>query len=68
MFLNEPTIVGTIADWENILRHFAETYKKKYQLVGTKELNDVIKAAIDQMEDEKAANQDLDREAANAVG
>lgn len=67
MFLNEPAIVGSPADWEPILRHFAATYKVKYQAVGTAELNSVIKAALDKMEADKAEAAAMDKEAAQAA-
>lgn len=67
MFLNEPSIVGYIEDWENLLRHYAEAYKAKYQQVGSKKMNDVIKAALDQMEADKKAAAEFDQQAADAA-
>lgn len=67
MYLNEPSIVGSSDDWEPILRHFAETYKAKYQAVGSAKLNILIKAALDQMEADKAEAAALDQEAAQAA-
>lgn len=67
MFLNEPALSDVIQDWEPIIRHFAESYKKKAKVVATTELNNVIKAALDKMELDKSADELLNREAAEAA-
>ncbi len=68
LFLNEPSIVGTPADWEPILRHYCERYKAtfKTKVPGVDEMNKVIKAALDKLEADKAEAAALDKEAAEA--
>lgn len=55
MFVNEPSISQVLDDWETILHHLRDTYKAKYAKVGTKELNDLIKSALDKLELDKQA-------------
>lgn len=66
-FIAEPSLVGTPADWEPVIRHFAETYKAKYQTVGSAKLTSELKAALDKMEADKAEAAELDRAATEAA-
>lgn len=50
---SEPSLTSNIADWEPVLNHFAGCYKKHYQSVGSHDMNDSIKAALDQLATDK---------------
>lgn len=67
LFQSEPTLVNMPVDWEPVLHHLAETYKAKYQTVGTAELNQSIKNALDKLELDKQAEEPLDRGAQEAI-
>lgn len=63
LFLNEPSLVGQPQDWGPVLRHYAATYKAKAATVATPELTAVIKAALDKLANDEAAEAALDQEA-----
>lgn len=49
LLTGNPELTHTVSDWSIVLNHFKLAYKAKYPQVGSADMNDAIKTALDRL-------------------
>lgn len=47
LLIGNSELTHTVSDWSIVLNHFKDAYKAKYPQVGSTDMNDAIKTALD---------------------